>query len=33
MDKAPAEIVEKERGKQRELTDLIEKVQAQLDLL
>jgi valyl-tRNA synthetase len=33
MDKAPGEIVEKERGKQRELTDLIEKVQAQLDLL
>jgi valyl-tRNA synthetase len=33
IDKAPDEIVEKERGKQQELTDLIEKVQAQLDLL
>ncbi len=33
IDKAPAEIVEKERGKQRELSDVIAKVQAQLDLL
>ena len=33
IDKAPAEIVEKERGKQRELSDLIAKLQAQLDLL
>ncbi len=33
VDKAPAEVVEKERGKQRELTDLVGKIQAQLDLL
>jgi valyl-tRNA synthetase len=33
IDKAPAEIVEKERGKQHELSDLIAKIQAQLDLL
>ena len=33
IDKAPAEIIEKERGKQRELSDLIAKLQAQLDLL
>jgi valyl-tRNA synthetase len=33
IDKAPAEIVEKERGKQRELSDLIAKIQTQLDLL
>ena len=33
MDKAPVEIVEKERGKQSELSDLIAKIQAQLDLL
>ncbi len=33
IDKAPDEIVEKERGKQRELSDLIAKIQAQLDLL
>jgi valyl-tRNA synthetase len=33
VDRAPAEIVEKERGKQRELSDLVKKIQAQLDLL
>ena len=33
MEKAPGEIIEKERGKQRELSDLIAKIQAQLDLL
>ncbi len=33
MSKAPEEIVEKERGKQAELSDLIAKLQSQLDLL
>jgi valyl-tRNA synthetase len=33
VDRAPAEIVEKERGKQQELSDLVAKIQAQLDLL
>ena len=33
MDKAPEAIVAKERGKQKELADVVSKIQAQLDLL
>ena len=31
--RAPAAIIEKERGKQRELADVVSKIEAQLDLL